>query len=130
VRASDREREREPLGMGNDNDERHAQEGHGGEWLSALKPPTSPMSHRAPSRGGRGLHVDVSRMSQSAGALDSTHPPLYSPLASPFAPDLATLEVGRFPLFSPPPPPFLNVVGFRFWVWDNWKSAWCAFRIL
>lgn len=81
-------------GMGNDK-ELHGQEGSAGtgERLSAMKPPTSPMSQRTPSRG-RGLHVDVSRLSQSAGALDSTHPPLYSPLASPFAPDLSTVEVG------------------------------------
>jgi 1D-myo-inositol 3-kinase len=70
--------------MGHESEER--------ERGLAMKPPTSPMTRRAPSWSGRGLHVDVSRLCQSAGALDSSHPPLYSPLASPFAPDLTTEE--------------------------------------
>lgn len=83
--------------MGKDAEKRKegkAGGGHGNvvERPPVLKHPGSAMSPRA-SRV-RNLHVNVSRLGQ-AGALDSsTENPLYSPLATPFTPDLSTHEVG------------------------------------
>ena len=97
--------------MGNDSEHAHdGSQGEERERRSALKPPASPMSQRTSSRGRAKLHVDVSRLSQSAGALDCTHPPLYSPLASPFAPDLSTMEVDSLPLS------FLPTLPHLFWM--------------
>jgi hypothetical protein len=79
--------------MGNDGDhEGDAGAEPGAERPSSgMKPPTSPMSRR--SSRPRNLHVDVSRLGPS-GALESSTPPLYSPLSTPFTPDLGTKEVG------------------------------------
>lgn len=80
--------------MGNDGDhDGDAGVGAGAERPSSgMKPPASPMSRRSSSRP-RNLHVDVSRLGPS-GALESSTPPLYSPLSTPFTPDLGTKEVG------------------------------------
>lgn len=77
--------------MGNDGDhEGDAGAEAGAERPSSgMKPPTSPMSRR--SSRPRNLHVDVSRLGPS-GALESSTPPLYSPLSTPFTPDLGTKE--------------------------------------
>lgn len=78
--------------MGGDGE--HGQDSnHTEERFLAMKPPTSPRSAlRSLSSRNRRLQVDVSRLSLS-GTVNCTHPPLYSPLASPFAPDPATKEV-------------------------------------
>ncbi|XP_024390550.1 inositol 3-kinase isoform X1 [Physcomitrium patens] len=77
--------------MGGDGE--HGQDSnHTEERFLAMKPPTSPRSAlRSLSSRNRRLQVDVSRLSLS-GTVNCTHPPLYSPLASPFAPDPATKE--------------------------------------
>ncbi len=59
---------------------------------SHFRPPLTPLRVRAPRQAN--LHVDVGRVGH-APAHDLT--PLYSPCASPFAPDLSVPEVGSLP---------------------------------
>jgi hypothetical protein len=62
----------------------------------SLKPPLSPLKVRASRHGN--LHVEVSRLGHTNTTLHDPSP-LYSPCASPFAPDLSVPEVGFFFFF-------------------------------
>jgi hypothetical protein len=62
----------------------------------SLKPPLSPLRVRASRHGN--LHVEVSRLGHTNTTLHDPSP-LYSPCASPFAPDLSVPEVGFFFFF-------------------------------
>lgn len=74
----------------------------------SLKPPLSPLRVRASRHGN--LHVEVSRLGNTITTLHDPSP-LYSPCASPFAPDLSVPEVGFFFFF------YFLPLGFFFCGW-------------